>query len=68
MILVASKTDVANKDKLAKLRRYAKKKGLDFFPISAVTGKGIDDLKYAMADKLDEIRAAEAASAETAAR
>lgn len=63
MILVASKIDIANKDKLAKLKRYAKKAGLDVFPISAVTGKGIDDLKYAMANKLDEIRAAVATTA-----
>ena len=60
MILVASKIDIANKEKLAKLKRYAKKTGLDLFPISAVTGKGIAALEYAMADKLDEIRAAEA--------
>jgi len=60
MILVASKIDIANKEKLAKLKRHAKKTGLDLFPISAVTGKGIAELKYAMADKLDEIRAAEA--------
>jgi GTP-binding protein len=60
MILVASKIDAANKEKLTKLKRYAKKTGMDLFPISAVTGKGIDDLKYAMADKLDEIRAADA--------
>jgi GTP-binding protein len=65
MILVASKIDIANREKLAKLKRYAKKARLDVFPISAVTGKGIDDLKYALADKLDEIRAADAASAET---
>jgi GTPase len=63
MILVASKIDVANKDKLAKLKRYAKKKAFDFYAISAVTGKGIDELKYAMAAKLDEIREAEAAVA-----
>jgi len=60
MILVASKIDIASKEKLAKLKRYAKKTGLDLFPISAVTGKGIAELKYAMADKLDEIRAADA--------
>jgi GTP-binding protein len=55
-ILVASKIDVANKEKLAKLKKYAKKQGLDLYPISAVTGKGIDELKYAMAEKIDEIR------------
>src|SRR5437868_12160238 len=57
MIMAASKIDVANKDKLAKLKRYCKKQGLELFPISAVTGKGIDELKYAIAEKLDEVRA-----------
>ena len=55
-ILVASKIDVANKEKLAKLKKYARKQGMDLYPISAVTGKGIDELKYAMAERLDEIR------------
>ena len=56
MIMVATKIDVANKDKLAKLKRYCKKEGLDFFPISAATGKGIDELKYAMAQRVEEVR------------
>ena len=56
MIVVASKIDVANKEKLAKLKRYCKKKGLELFPISAVTGKGIEELKFAMADKVEEAR------------
>jgi GTP-binding protein len=56
VIMVASKIDVANKDKLAKLKSYCKKKGLELFPISAVTGKGVDELKYAMAEKVDEVR------------
>jgi GTP-binding protein len=55
VIMVASKIDVANKDKLAKLKRYCKKNGLELFPISAVTGKGIEELKFAMADKVEEI-------------
>jgi GTPase len=59
MIMVASKIDVANKEKLAKLKRYCKKQNFDFFPISAVTGKGIDDLKYAMAEKVEQVRLAE---------
>jgi GTP-binding protein len=56
MIMVATKIDVANKDKLAKLKRYCKKEELELFPISAVTGKGIDELKYAMAEKVEEVR------------
>jgi GTP-binding protein len=55
MMMVASKIDVANKDKLAKLKRYCKKEGLELYPISAVTGKGIEELKWAMA-KVEELR------------
>jgi GTP-binding protein len=54
-ILVASKIDVANKEKLTNLKKYAKKQGMDLYPISAVTGKGIEELKFAMAEKLDEL-------------
>jgi len=57
LLMVASKIDVANKDKLAKLKRYCKKHGLELFPISAVTGKGIAELTYAMAEKVEEVRA-----------
>ncbi|PYV96957.1 MAG: GTPase ObgE [Acidobacteria bacterium] len=57
IIMAASKIDVANKEKLAKLKRYCKKNGLELFPISAVTGKGIDELKYAIAEKLEEVKA-----------
>jgi GTPase len=56
MILVASKSDVANKTKLTKLKRYAKSHNLELFPISAVTGEGVEKLKYAVADKVEEIR------------
>jgi GTP-binding protein len=56
VIVMASKIDVANKDKLAKLKRYCKKHGLELFPVSAVTGTGIEELKYAMADKVEEAR------------
>jgi GTP-binding protein len=56
VIMVASKIDIANKEKLAKLKRYCKKQGLELFPISAVTGTGVEELKYAMADKVEEAR------------
>jgi GTPase len=55
-IMVASKIDVANIKKLAKLKQHCRKQKLELFPISAVTGKGIDALKYAMAEKVEEIR------------
>jgi GTP-binding protein len=56
MLMVASKIDVADKDKLAKLKRYCKKHDLELFPVSAVTGKGVEELKYAMAEKVEEAR------------
>lgn len=65
MILVASKCDVANKSKLAKLKRYAKGQGLELLTISAVTGEGVEKLKYAMADKVDELRRAASLEAAT---
>jgi len=63
VIMVASKIDVANKDKLSKLKRYCKKQGLELHAISAVTGKGIEELKFALAKKLEEIREAEVPAA-----
>jgi GTP-binding protein len=56
MIMAASKIDVANQEKLAKLRRHCKKQGYELFPISAITGKGIEELKYAMAKRVEELR------------
>ncbi|PYX68161.1 MAG: GTPase ObgE, partial [Acidobacteria bacterium] len=56
MIMVASKIDVVNKDKLAALKKYAKKKKLKLYEISAVTGKGIEELKYAIAEEVQKLR------------
>lgn len=67
MIMAASKIDVANKEKLAKLKRYCKKQNLELLPISAVTGKGIEELKYAIADKLRELPSTEPVLSEAAA-
>ncbi len=68
MIMAASKVDVADKEKLAKLKRYCKQQGLELFPISAVTGKGIGDLKYAIAEKVEEVRLSVPSSADTQPR
>jgi GTPase len=56
MIVAASKCDAANKSKLAKLKKYAKVHDLELFAISAVTGEGIEKLKFAMADRVDQVR------------
>jgi len=56
-IVVASKMDVANKDKLAKLKRYCKRKKLELFAISAVTGEGVEELKQEMARRVERLAA-----------
>jgi GTPase len=52
MIIVATKIDSANPDKLKKLTSYAKRRKMEFYAISAVTGKGIDELKWALAKRV----------------
>ncbi|MFL6445195.1 MAG: GTPase ObgE [Candidatus Sulfotelmatobacter sp.] len=56
MLMVASKIDVANKDKLAQLKGLCKKHKWKLYEISAVTGKGIEQLKYAIAENVQELR------------
>jgi GTPase len=55
MIVVATKIDAANPDKLKKLATYAKRRKLEFHAISAVTGQGIDELKWALARRVQPI-------------
>ncbi|HVG27993.1 MAG TPA: GTPase ObgE [Acidobacteriaceae bacterium] len=55
-ILVATKVDVANPEKLKKLKAFASRRKLPIFEISAVSGHGVDKLKYAMADAVAEHR------------
>src|SRR5271157_2836801 len=63
-VVVASKMDVVNEDKLAKLKRYCKRKKLELFPISAVTGEGIEELKWAMAQRVERLRREQTEKAE----
>ena len=52
MIVVATKIDAANPEKLKKLKTYAKRRKLEFHAVSAVTGEGIDELKWALAKRV----------------
>ena len=49
-VVVAAKADVANPAKMKKLRAVAKRRKLAFYAISAVTGEGIEALKYALGE------------------
>lgn len=55
-LLVAAKIDVANPDKLKKLRAMAKRRKLPFYEISAVAGTGLEPLTYAIAKLVAEHR------------
>src|ERR1700683_4851556 len=55
-LMVASKIDVANPEKLKKLKQWATRRKLKLYPISAVTGEGIEKLKYAMAEGVEKVR------------
>jgi GTPase len=52
MMVVATKIDAANGEKLQKLAAHAKRRKLEFHAVSAVTGDGIDELKWAIAKRL----------------
>jgi GTP-binding protein len=52
MIVAATKIDAANPEKLKKLAAHVKRRKLEFHAISAVTGQGIDELKWSLANHL----------------
>jgi len=52
MIVVATKIDSANPEKLKKLVTHLKRRKLEYHVISAVTGEGIEELKWALAKHL----------------
>ena len=52
MIVAATKIDSANPEKLKKLAAHVKRRKLEFHAVSAVTGQGIDELKWSLARHL----------------
>jgi GTP-binding protein len=63
-VMVASKLDVANPEKLKKLRQWCTGKKLKLYPISAVTGEGIEKLKFAMTAEVERLRTSAAKEVE----
>jgi GTPase len=56
MIVVATKLDATtDRTKLEELKRFCKKKGLEFHAISAAAGEGVKELVRGIADALDKI-------------
>jgi GTP-binding protein len=56
MMMVASKLDAVNPQKLEALRKLCRRKNMELLEISAVTGAGIKRLKYEMARIVRQIR------------
>ncbi len=63
VVVVASKIDSGNPDKLKRLQAMAKRQKLSFFPISAVTGQGVEALRYAVAEYVRAHRVEQASAA-----
>lgn len=59
-IIVANKTDTlgGQRSRLERVRRLAAKQGAPFFAVSALTGKGLKELRAGMAGLLDSLEAA----------
>jgi GTP-binding protein len=53
MLVVASKMDAAQDEaRVESLRKLAAERGLPYYQISSVTGQGIEELKFAMAERV----------------
>jgi GTP-binding protein len=59
ILVIATKIDAANPEKLKKLAAHAKRRKLEFHAISAVSGEGVDELKWALARRLNELKSVE---------
>ena len=55
-MVVATKLDVADKNKLDRLSDYCKNNNTDFFAISAATGKGVKELIRIVSSRLERMK------------
>ena len=72
MLLVASKVDLAGRgsgqdQRLRALEKLAARRNLEMFRVSSITGEGLEELKRAMAQRLGQLRRAEAEAADSSA-
>ena len=66
MLVVASKIDVMqDRQRLETLQELCAARGLPLYPISAHSGAGLERLKLALAEKLEQLRAADPTGAQT---
>jgi GTP-binding protein len=54
--VLATKVDIADQEKLDRLRRYCKTNGIDFLGVSAVTGAGIKELLAYLSTRVEAKR------------
>jgi GTP-binding protein len=54
MAVAATKLDAADHEKLETLERHCRETGYRFFPISAVTGEGLETLVNFLANTVEE--------------
>ncbi len=66
MAVAATKIDAADPEKLEELEKHCRKEGYAFFPISAVTGAGLETLVNFLAGKVEEGRVVKRGTGEPA--
>lgn len=54
-IVAGSKTDLAAPEQIERFRRFVEGKGLEFYPISAATRQGVDELMQAVSRRLADL-------------
>ncbi len=57
MAVAATKIDAVDQARLDELAAYCREQGYRFFPLSAVTGEGLEPLIRFLSDRVEEERA-----------
>ncbi len=68
MVIVASKLDAADRERLDRLTAYCREQDLPVFPLSSASGAGLDRLLHFLADRVEEERHKRGRAAESGSR